>query len=115
MSDELTHLLSRTNLLGESPSLDLKQRYSMELNVHSGTPPTFLVHAADDKSVKVENTVRLFEALRAKKIPTEMHIYPRGGHGFGLNNATTQDQWIERCRNWLVSQGIIASRMAAKD
>jgi acetyl esterase/lipase len=108
MSDELTHRLSRTNFLGESPSAELKQRYSMELNVHPRAPTTFLMHAADDKSVKVENTLRLFEALQAKQIPTEMHIYPHGGHGFGLNNATTQDQWIEHCRHWLASQGIVA-------
>src|SRR5262249_27294746 len=82
MSDELTHALSRSNLLGESPSAELVKQYSMELNVPANAPPTFLMHAADDQTVKVENTLRLFEALKARGVPTELHIYPRGGHGF---------------------------------
>src|SRR5882724_9150938 len=61
------------------------------------------VHAADDKAVNVANSVRFFETLHAQNIPTEMHIYPRDGHGFGINNPTTQDRWIDRCKAWLVS------------
>jgi acetyl esterase/lipase len=112
MADELTHSLSRTNLLGESPSADLMRRYSMELNVPARAPPTFIVHAADDKTVKVENSLRLFEALRAQGVAAELHIYPRGGHGFGLNNATTTDRWIERCREWLIAEGWLSANSA---
>jgi len=107
MSDELTHALSRQNLLGVASSKELVAQYSMELHVPTNAPPMFLMHAADDKAVKVENTLQLFAALRANNVAAEMHIYPRGGHGFGLVNATTNDQWIERCKNWLMSQGIL--------
>jgi acetyl esterase/lipase len=107
MADELTHALSRTNLLGDSPSPELIRHYSMEHVVNARVPPMFLVHAADDKTVKVENTLRLFEALQSHEVPAEMHVYPRGGHGFGLNNATTPDRWIKHCENWLVSQGVL--------
>jgi acetyl esterase/lipase len=110
MTDELAHTLSRTNLLGDSPSPEAMRNFSVELTIPERAPPTFLVHAADDKTVKVENTLRLFEALKARGIPTELHIYPGGGHGFGLNNSTTQDRWIEHCKNWLVSQGILTAQ-----
>jgi len=104
----LAHAISRQQLLGDSPSEAALREYSVDLAVTPNTPPTFLVHAADDKAVKVESTLRFFDALRANSVLAELHIYPRGGHGFGLNNATTHDRWIDRCRNWLLSQGILA-------
>lgn len=109
MSDDLTHSLSRTNLLGEAPSADLVRAYSMELNVNEKSAPVFLMHAADDKTVKVANSIRFFEALQAKGISTELHVYPKGGHGFGLDNATTTDRWIERVQSWLESQGMLTN------
>ena len=56
----------------------------------------------------VANSIRFFEALQANKIPAQLMMYPAGGHGYGLNNATTGDRWIERCRQWLQSQGWIS-------
>lgn len=108
-SDALTHKVSREMLLGEAPSAGLIREYSNELAVNANTPPAFIVHAADDSSVAVGNSIRFFEALNAHRIPTELIVYPAGGHGFGLNNATTADRWIDRCRQWLASQGWIAS------
>lgn len=98
---------SRQQLLGDAPSPADEQRFSAELAVTAETPPTFLVHAADDSTVPVANSIRFFEALQAKKIPAQLMIYPAGGHGYGLNNATTGDRWIDRCRQWLQSQGWI--------
>jgi acetyl esterase/lipase len=54
-----------------------------ELKITEKTPPMFLVQAEDD-SVPVENSLFFFRALKAAKIPAEMHIYPTGGHGYGL-------------------------------
>lgn len=108
-TDELTHKISREMLLGDAPSQDMIRLYSNELAVAAQTPPTFLVHAADDTSVVVGNSIRFFEALNALKVPTELIVYPAGGHGFGLNNATTTDRWIERGRQWLASQGWISA------
>lgn len=105
--DPAVHAGSRKLLLGESPSEADVKRFSPQLNVSDETPPTFLVHAADDETVPVANSIRFFEALQARKIPAELMVYPAGGHGYGLNNATTRDRWIERCRQWLQSQGWI--------
>ena len=102
------HAGSRTMLLGDAPSQADLQRFSAQLSVSDETPPTFLMHAADDQGVPVANSIGFFEALQARKIPVQMMIYPRGGHGFGLNNATTRDRWIDRCRQWLQSQGWIS-------
>jgi dipeptidyl aminopeptidase/acylaminoacyl peptidase len=53
--------------------------------------------------VPVENSVRFYQACVKNKVPVEMHLYPHGGHGFGLNNKTTPDNWMERLKNWLSS------------
>jgi dipeptidyl aminopeptidase/acylaminoacyl peptidase len=75
------------------------------MQVTAQTPPAFLVHAADDKTVNVENSLRYYEALLSHGVFSELHLYPKGGHGFGMNNKTTNDKWMERLRNWLQSNG----------
>jgi acetyl esterase/lipase len=106
-SEALAHKGSRENLLGEAPSPQLITKYSNELAVTTSTPPAFIVHAADDTSVDVGNSIRFFETLQAHKVPVELMVYPAGGHGYGLNNATTTDRWIERAQQWLMSQGLL--------
>jgi acetyl esterase/lipase len=99
--EEITHKGSRNNLIGEKPTAEKTQLFSNELQVTAQTPPTFLVHAADDGAVPVENSIRFYQACVKNKVPVEMHLYPKGGHGFGLNNKTTEDKWFERLANWL--------------
>lgn len=106
-TDELAHKGSREQLLGAAPAADLIERYSNELNVTARTPPTFLVHAADDTTVPVGNSMRFAEALQANHVAVELIVYPAGGHGFGLNNATTHDRWFDRCAQWLESQHLL--------
>jgi acetyl esterase/lipase len=102
MSKSVMHKGSRNNLIGENPTEALANYYSGELNVTSQTPPTFLVHASDDKSVPVDNSLFFYQALRANNIPAEMHIYPKGGHGFGLGLGIKQtESWTDRCIEWL--------------
>ena len=108
LGDELAHKVSRDMLLGTAPAPALIQEYSNELQVTAATPPTLLVHAGDDSSVPVGNSIRFYEALQAHKVPAELIVYPAGGHGFGLNNQTTTDRWIEHCHAWLLSQGWLA-------
>ena len=86
MNSEITHKGSRNNLLGEFPTDSIVEKYSNELQVTSETPKTFLVHASDDGSVPVENSLRYYEALIKFKVPVEMHIFQEGGHGFGLGS-----------------------------
>ena len=109
-SDELAHQGSREQLLGKAPAADLIKRYSNELNVTARTPPTFLVHAADDATVSVGNSMRFAEALHAHGVSVELMVYPSGGHGFGLNNVTTRDRWLDRCAQWLESQGWVSGQ-----
>jgi acetyl esterase/lipase len=104
-SDSLMHKGSRNNLLGDVPAADQVRLYSNELQVTAQTPPTFLVHAEDDKVVPVQNSLVFYQALHRHNVPAEMHLYPQGGHGFGMNNKTTKDQWIERLQNWMDANG----------
>jgi len=98
------HVGSKNKLIGANPTPDKIAFFSNELQVMPNTPPIFLIHAGDDKTVPVENSIRFYQACIKNKVPVEMHLYPKGGHGFGLNNATTTDNWMERLKNWL--QGI---------
>lgn len=105
--DSITHKGSKENLIGKNPSPALVHRFSNEEQVTSGTPPSFLVHAADDEVVPVANSISFAEALVRNKVPVEVHIYPKGGHGFGLHNNTTKDEWMERLKNWLSMNGFL--------
>lgn len=97
----ITHKGSRNNLVGATASVEQIKLYSNELQVNAKTPPSFLVHAGDDGSVPVENSIRYYQACIKYKVPAEMHLYPKGGHGFGMFNKTTTDNWMERLKNWL--------------
>jgi acetyl esterase/lipase len=97
----ITHKGSRNNLVGATASAKQIKLYSNELQVTAKTPPSFLVHAADDGAVPVENSIRYYQACVKFKVPAEMHLYPKGGHGFGMFNKTTTDNWMERLKNWL--------------
>jgi len=72
------------------------------------TPPTFLVQTEDDHA-NVENALEYYLALRIAGVPAEMHLYARGGHGYGLRpHGQPVDTWPERAAEWLRSEGILA-------
>ncbi len=100
-TDELTHMGSRTNLLGANPSPADILLCSAEKQVTPDSPPAFLVHAADDKVVPVGNSLAYYSACLENGVSAEMHLYPKGGHGFGMFNTTTPDEWMGRLRNWV--------------
>jgi acetyl esterase/lipase len=87
MSAPEAHAGSRRALLGDNPSLALERAYSPHLHIPADAPPTFLLHAEDDASVPVANSLMMRDALRARGVPTETHLFPDGGHGFGLRLA----------------------------
>ncbi len=102
MTEPYTHMGSRQSLLGARPDSALIGRYSPQLLVNSMTPPVFMVHAYDDNVVPVENSMIMFQALRAHGIPVELHIFPTGGHGFGLAAAPGKPHsWSGLCIAWL--------------
>lgn len=87
MDPAIAHGGSRKELLTADASPEKAAAISPERLVTSGLSPVFQLHAADDKSVPVENSLIMFSALKAKGVPTEMHIFEEGGHGFGLRGA----------------------------
>ena len=93
-TDALTHKGSRTRLLDSLQSSEKIEAFSAEQNVDQQTPPTFLVHAGDDRTVKVGNSIAFYEALNGHGVQAELHIYPYGGHGFGLKNVKAADSWL---------------------
>lgn len=103
MTDK-THKGSRTNLLGENPTADQIERYSLENRVSEQTPPAFIILAADDNIVDPINSLRYTEKLQAHKVPYSLHIYPGGGHGFGFRDTYTyKPQWSAELDRWLKS------------
>ena len=114
LTEDLMHKGSRDNLIGATPSSELTQLYSNDTQVTAQTPPTMLIHAGDDRTVKVANSLRFYEALHKNGVAAEMHIYPRGGHGFGINNKTTSDKWIDRVENWLKAGNFIKGTGVSK-
>ena len=108
--DTIAHLGSRENLLGKSPAHAKILEYSNEFQVTPETPPTFIIHAADDKAVVPANSIAFYESLLRHNVPAELHIYERGGHGFGMDNPTTEEQWMGTLRNWFVSRGLLEKR-----
>jgi acetyl esterase/lipase len=100
-TDSLAHKGSRDNMLGKKASKEKIELYSNELQVTPNTPPTFLIHAADDKTVKVENSLEFFLALKKNKIPAEIHIVQKGGHGFGLHNKEEPGDWLDWVFVWM--------------
>lgn len=97
MMEPLTHQGSRDLLLGANAGDDIVRRYSIEQIVRADAPPSFLCAAADDEAVPIQNLVLLFQALREKHVPVEMHIFETGGHGFGMRGTVGKPtaQWPE--------------------
>jgi acetyl esterase/lipase len=108
MSAPAAHMGSRKELVGENASPALEAAHSAERNVRAGAPPTFLVHAEDDDVVPVENSVLLHDALRAAKVPVEMHLFGDGGHGFGIRKMIGKpgEVWPELFVRWAQARGL---------
>ncbi|HEX7583643.1 MAG TPA: alpha/beta hydrolase [Prolixibacteraceae bacterium] len=101
-TDPSMHTGSREALLGKDPDQSLVRYYSSELQVQDDTPPAFLAQADNDTGVPVENSILMYEALRKKKIPAELHILSEGEHGFGLGiNNEHVASWTNSLRLWL--------------
>jgi acetyl esterase/lipase len=107
MTSELTHQGSRDNLIGADASQEQVRAYSNELQVRADMAPVFLLHAADDTTVKVQNSLIFFEALHQKNVPVEMHIMDKGGHGFGLRPDSPTNRWFPFLESFLINQNIL--------
>jgi acetyl esterase/lipase len=110
MQGAATHAGSRKRLLGDTPGADQLRLYSNDLQAHNGMPPTFLLHAADDPSVPVENALLLFSALRQARVDAALHVFHSGGHGFGLTSTSgpTVGAWPDLFLAWAGSQRMLS-------
>lgn len=111
-SGEFKHPGSILHLLGPEPTEEKLKEMSLETQVSTSTPPTFLWHTVADPVVPVENSLMFASALQEQKIPFEMHIYPNGPHGLSLATHETDDgrgtdahvaTWMGLCIQWLKS------------
>lgn len=109
MTDDLTHIDSRTNFFGTAePSEKLIEKYSNENNVSEKTPATFIFCALGDSAVKSENSAAYAYALKKCGISCELHMYPERVHGFASGYLRPRVwEWQSSCRSWLRSIGVI--------
>ncbi|MDG5489758.1 alpha/beta hydrolase [Sphingomonas sp. BGYR3] len=84
MAGDVAHAPSRRELIGRTPDAATIERYSAERDLPADMPPTFVAHAADDPVVKAANSLTMFGALQAAKIPSELMIFETGGHNLPL-------------------------------
>ena len=102
MQPGITHGGSRQNLLGENPSQELENKYTLEKQVNERTPQAFIMLSADDGAVPPANGIHYFEALLQHQVPATLHVYPTGGHGWGFRDAFTyKRQWTGELEKWL--------------
>jgi dipeptidyl aminopeptidase/acylaminoacyl peptidase len=105
--ETLVHQGSRDNLIGKNPQPEKIRLYSNELQVNQDTPPTFLVHAKDDSGVKFQNSELFYQALKRNGVPAEIYLFDKGGHGFGMNNPTSDVKWMDLVQEWLTRTGLV--------
>ncbi len=121
-SGEYAHRGSFDNLIGDSEAeisallgAPAVEALSLENQVSGDTPPTFLWHTYTDDCVPVENSVMFVNGMCRAKVPSELHVYPVGGHGLSLANQLTQGQggtaiqeecasWISLAHTWIEAQ-----------
>jgi acetyl esterase/lipase len=109
-TDSLAHMGSRENLIGKNPSPEKILFNSNEWQVDRNTPPCFLVHASDDNVVPVGNSLAFKKSLEAHHVPCELHLFENGGHGFGMNNPSSPDHWMDWLKSWLEHQGRLKAK-----
>jgi len=114
MEQPYAHMGSRVGLLGKNPTPAEIEHWSLEKQVTKDTPPTFLVHTMEDRTVPEENTILFYEALRQAGVPAEMHLYEKGAHGSGLGaNLGPTNEWPKRAEEWMRFNGWLPAATSA--
>ena len=103
---EFAHRGSFVRLAG-SEDAAAQQAFTLEDQVTSDTPPVFVWHTMEDKTVPVENTLLLLAALRRAGVPCEAHLFEKGAHGTSISTAEVdaadphRAHWVALCLEWL--------------
>ncbi|HEY6504441.1 MAG TPA: alpha/beta hydrolase [Chitinophagaceae bacterium] len=102
------HPGSKRNFIGPDSTKAIIEEYSNELQVTAAVPATFMIHALNDSTVKVQNSVLFYQALIDKKVNASIHIFPQGGHGIRLDdNPGSTDLWMNLLEMWLKEMGFV--------
>ena len=100
-------------MTGDEPTPAQLKKVSPHLHVTEKTPPTFLVHSTLDERVSSEHSMLFASALRRHAVAHEMHLYERGGHGFGSSPMAPKDDvlatWLVHLEAWLRGKGFIST------
>lgn len=93
---------------GPHPSAETLRALAPVRNVRPDTPPTFIFHTSTDELVNPTNATHFYDALRAAKVPAEMHIFGEGRHGLGLGGSSSAlSAWPGLLRAWLKGRGLL--------
>lgn len=106
MTGTHVHGGSRDEMFGKGVATERAAPFAADARIAPGTPPTFIVHAIDDRVVPPENGIAMMSALRNADVPTELHLFERGGHGFGLEAAGAPSPWPELFLGWAKTHGL---------
>ena len=104
------HEGSRINLIGnasDAKTVKAIDYFSNEKQITKDTPPAFLVHSKDDDAVPVANAIHYYDNLIANKVPVELYLYEKGGHGYGMKNSTSEIIWTSVMKTWMQKSNII--------
>jgi acetyl esterase/lipase len=104
------HEGSRINLIGnasDAKTVKAIDYFSNEKQITKDTPPAFLVHSKDDDAVPVANAIHYYDNLIANKVPAELYLYEKGGHGYGMKNSTSEIIWTSVMKTWMQKNKII--------
>jgi len=104
------HEGSRINLMGNANDEKTKKTidyFSSEKQITKEAPPAFLVHSKDDDVVPVANAIHYYDNLIAHKVPAELYLYEKGGHGYGMKNPTSEIVWTSVMKTWMQKTKII--------
>lgn len=102
MKKKLTHKGSHDHLLGENASEQLENQYSNELHVSDHTPPVYIAVSSNDINVNPGNSLRFYDAMRAKGRPATLRVYPSFAHGWGYQlTFDHHSEMLEDLADWL--------------
>ena len=108
MNPKKTNSWTFSSLFGESATEEMILKFSNELNVDKNTPPTIIIHSDNDVDVIPENSISYYMALRTNNIPTALHIWEDGGHGYGLGKGRGSiESWPKIVEEWMKVRNII--------
>ncbi len=113
MQEPFANDTSRQALIGDKPTDEARHRLSVDEQVTKATPPTFLVHSSEDTTVPVENSLLFYQGMRRAKAPIELHLYPKGPHGAGMDpKLGPTAEWPRHCESWMRFNGWLPATVA---